>query len=238
MKIYVTAADVRINQTLEMYDYCLSKYWPSADMTVLGYKQPQYKPQLVKFVSLGKDLGPHYLNKQLYEYFSFLEEPRFIFTCDDHPILQPVNNEVINTAEELLKKDSTIGRIGLTPDNATRDHTKIVSPVDEIELIESTNKNGHTYKLSAVWSAWNREYFLLYLNDYKNLWEWEIQGSARSNYDNFKVLGYIPSPLLFSHLIKGGKFLPYWHKEAVNKEIEMSPEDQQKLKGIYKDEIG
>ena len=43
------------------------------------------------------------------------------------------------------------------------------------------------FKLSATWSAWNREYFILYLNDYKNLWEWELHGSEKSIQDNFNI---------------------------------------------------
>ena len=93
------------------------------------------------------------------------------------------------------------------------------------------------FKLSATWSAWNREYFILYLNDYKNLWEWELHGSEKSIQDNFKILSYVPPPIRFSHLIKNGNFNPDWYKEAFYGTIEMSREDQQKVGEIYNNEI-
>ncbi|HIF14985.1 MAG TPA: hypothetical protein EYQ86_06595, partial [Bacteroidetes bacterium] len=52
------------------------------------------------------------------------------------------------------------------------------SPIHSKEqLAKLENNYDAMFKLSATWSAWNRDYFLLYLNDYKNLWDWELRGS-------------------------------------------------------------
>ena len=167
---------------------------------------------------------------------------KFIFCVDDMPILKSVNIELINYTEELLKDNKTVGRVGLTADNAGRDHEIITNISDDIKLLQNLNTEADcTYKLSATWSAWNRDYFLLYLNDYDNLWQWETVGSTKSNRDEFKILGYIPSPIIHSHMIKQGNIKWDWYKGCIDSkllnafggEIDMIHEDQEKLKEIY-----
>ena len=242
MKVYVITSDSKINETIEMHEYIFQKYWPVADITVLGYTEPDYKSDFIKFESLGEDLGADVLNKQLYDYFLKLDESQFIFCVDDMPILKSVDIELINYTEELLKDNKTVGRVGLTADNAGRDHEIITNISDDIKLLQNLNTEVDcTYKLSATWSAWNRDYFLLYLNDYDNLWQWETAGSTKSNRDEFKILGYIPSPIIHSHMIKQGNIKWDWYKGCIDSkllnafggEIDMIHEDQEKLKGIY-----
>ena len=235
MKIYIITSDSRINQVVEIHDYFLKKYWLSADLTILGYKEPKYKSDFIKFESFGTDLGVDFLNKQLYDYFSKLDESQFIFCVDDMPVTRSVDMELINYTEELLKDNDLIGRVGLTSDNVRRPHTIVSSITDKVNLIE--NNYNAMFKLSATWSAWNREYFLLYLSEYKNLWDWELHGSEKSIQDNFKILSFVPPPMRFSHLIKRGKINPEWYKEAYYGTVEMLYEDQQKIREIYNDEI-
>lgn len=83
MKTYIITCDSRVDQTISLYEYFASKYWPNANITVLGYKNPTYKSNIIKFVSLGKDLGPNFLNEQLFNYFSSTKESNFIFNVDD-----------------------------------------------------------------------------------------------------------------------------------------------------------
>ena len=242
MKIYVIASDSKIDETIEMHEYIFQKYWSTADITVLGYTEPNYKSDFIKFESLGVDLGVDALNKQLYDYFSRLDESQFIFCVDDMPILKAVDIELIDYTKELLENNSTIGRIGLTADNAGRNHEIIANISDDVHLLQNLNTEVDcTYKLSATWSAWNREYFLLYLNEYNNLWEWEYHGSLKSNKDKFIILGYIPSPIIHSHMVKQGNIKWDWYKGCISPnlfsmfggKIEMTQEDQQKLKEIY-----
>ena len=98
--------------------------------------------------------------KQIYEYFLQLDESQFIFCSDDMPVTRPIDVELIDYTEELLKTNKIIGRVGLTSDNVRRPHTEVSRISDEVSLID--NNNDAMYKLSGTWSAWNREYFLLY----------------------------------------------------------------------------
>jgi hypothetical protein len=220
-----------------MYDYFLKKYWSTGQFIILGYEKPNYKSDLIEFVSLGEDLGPNKLNEQLYNYFLKLGESQFIFTVDDMPILKPVDVDLINYTEDLLKANANIGRVGISEDNSSRSHRVIdkLDTPDNVILLENMSvADTCNYKLSATWSAWNLEYFLLYLNKYENLWDWEYNGSIQSNKDDFKVMGFKPSPLLHSHLIKSSKWIKTWNKGCSHYyDFDMKSEDQLKVRSIY-----
>jgi len=233
MKIYSVTSDKQVNETVEMHDYFMKKYWPLADIIVLGYKEPEYKSDFVKFDSMGEDLGIKYQMKQIYEYFLKLDESHFIFCSDDMPVTRPIDVEVIDYTEELLKTNKIIGRVGLTSDNVRRPHTEVSRISDEVSLIE--NNHDAMYKLSGTWSAWNREYFLLYLKDSKDFWDWEVEGSKKSIQDDFRILSFVPPPIRISHLIKNRKFQSEWYKEAYYGTIDMFLEDQQEVKKIFKE---
>lgn len=234
MKIFITTCDSRIDKTIELYEYCMSKYWPTSDVYILGYKQPEYKSNFINFISLGSDMGPDKLNEQLFEYFSSIEDNNFIFHVDDMPLINYVDTDIINYVRELLQNNKQIGRVGLSSDNSNRPYFEICN-IDNSKytLFENTNLVHNTYKLSAVWSAWNREYFLLYLNEYKNLWQWEINGSSKSKSDSFKVMGLIPAPINFIHLFKQGKLKDNWFMEGVKYKFPADKIDQDKIKTIY-----
>ena len=49
MKIYSVTSDKQVNQSIEMHEHFMKKYWPNADINVLGYKKPTYNSNFVKF---------------------------------------------------------------------------------------------------------------------------------------------------------------------------------------------
>ena len=237
MKVYIITMDSRVERTMEMYDYFCKKYWPTVDFTVLGFQEPKFKADIVKFISLGIDEGPHKLNNQLYNFFKSIETDQFIFAVDDMPILEKVDANKIEYVYEILKTNSSVGRIGLTIDNADRPYEKIQDITDNSFLFRNLPMyNG--YRLSATWSAWNREYFLLYLNDYENLWQWEVDGSNRSNSDHYEVLGTVPAIITHAHLIQHGEFRHNWYMPCIKNNkykpnFIMNNDDKNKLKQIY-----
>ncbi len=232
MKIYSVTSDKQVNQSIEMHEHFMKKYWPTADINVLGYKKPTYNSNFVKFDSMGVDMGIEKQMQQIYEYFLNLKEPQFIFCSDDMPVTRPIDLEVIDYTEELLKKNKMICRVGLTSDNVRRPHMEVAKVSDKIILIE--NHHNAMYKLSGTWSAWNRDYFLLYLKDAKDFWDWEVEGSNKSIQDNFRIMSFVPPPIRISHLIKNRKFHSDWYKEAYYGNVDMFVEDQQEVKKIFK----
>ena len=59
-----------------------------------------------------------------------------------------------------------------------RPHGVVAKLSDEIASYRKFS-NGPMYKLSGTWSEWNRDYFLMYLEDSKDFWDWEVEGSKK-----------------------------------------------------------
>lgn len=236
MKTYICTCDKLINETMEMVDYFFPKYWPESDLIVLGYKKPTYNYKFAKFISLGKDTGPNDVCKQLFNYFSKIKDQHFIIGVDDQPLVSKVNQDIINYLEEIFKINLDIGRCSITLSNAKR----INSTIDTIDINKEKirifeNHEGVPYKLSIVYSIFNREYFLKYLMESENLWDWEINGSKKSINDGWRIIGTEPAPLDYTHLYKGGGLRADWNysTEGIKPKF-LTEEEQNILKQIYK----
>ena len=107
---------------------------------------------------------------------------------------------------------------------------------DELTVIE--NIEGAEYKLSSVYSIWNKEYFLKYLQESTDLWDWEVNASTKSINDGWRIVGSVPSPIDYTHLFKQNKLRRDWYYStepgSTNK---FNEEEQLKLKSIFKLEI-
>ena len=233
MKLYILSFDKIINESIEMIDFFFKKYWNTSDITVLGYKEPTYKSDFVKFESLGVDTGVSEVCQQLHDFFSNKEDKHFMFGVPDMPLVDYVDTELVKFLQDLVVLNSNVGRCSLTLCNSTRPH-KVVDTVDDrIKVIE--NLEGAEYKLSAVYSIWSKEYFLKYLEDSTDLWDWEVNGSTKSINDGWKIVGSVPSPIDYTHLFKRNKLRNDWYysTEPGSSNV-LSENEQLKIKSIFK----
>lgn len=235
MKTYICTCDKLINETMQMVDHFFPKYWPESDVIVLGYKNPSCDYKFAKFISLGKDTGSKDHCQQLFNYFSNIEDKHFIIGVDDQPLVSKVNQDIIDYLENIFKLKSDIGRCSLTLSNARRSNTTIDNMdinKENIRLFE--NHEGVPYKLSIVYSIFNKEYFLKYLEESKNLWDWEINGSKKSINDGWRIIGTEPAPLDYTHLYKGGELRFDWNHSTENAQPKyLSTNEQEFLKKVY-----
>lgn len=229
IKNYILTSDKLINQTIEMIEHFYKKYYTNSEVIVLGYKSPTYESSFIKFQSLGIDTGPNSVCEQLYNYFSNINDKYFIFEVDDKPIINKVNTELINDLINLLNNDSSIGRIGLTFDNTYRKY-KIFNEVKGIKYY--INTYGEKHKNSATNSIWRKEYFIKYLKNYNNLWEWEVDNYNYTLNDNYKIIGTIPAVTDFIHLFQRGLLKDDWHTSP-HTNNKLDNYDFQKIKKIY-----
>jgi len=236
MKTYICTCDKLVNETIKMVDYFFPKYWPECDLTVLGYKQPKYQSSFAKFDSLGKDIGTDVVCQQLYDYFNKIEDEHFIIGVDDQPLVSRVDQEMINYLEEVFKMNSDIGRCSITLSNAKRSNSTIdVVNINNRDVRIFENHEGVPYKLSIVYSIFNKEYFLKYLPTCTNLWDWEVNASQRSINDGWRIIGTEPSALDYTHLLKHGGLRSDWNYSTEGLEPKyLSQEEQIFLKNIYK----
>lgn len=235
MKTYIWTCDKLVNQTMEMVDYFFPKYWPEADVIVLGYEKPTYDYKFASFDSMGTDEGPEAICEQLYTYFSKRISDNFIIGVDDQPLVSRVNQPLIDAIESTFKLNKNIGRCSITLDNATRANSTIGTidiegqPVRIFENLEGTD-----YKLSIVYSMWNREYFLKHLQGYTTIWDWEINASKAAINDGWKVIGTEPGALDYTHMFKHGGLRQDWNysTEGLTPKY-LSEEEQDFLKRVY-----
>tara|TARA_R100000030_G_C3244066_1_gene121335 strand:+ start:697 stop:1401 length:705 start_codon:yes stop_codon:yes gene_type:complete len=232
MKLYILSFDRLINETMEMVEFFFGKYWSNVDVTVLGYKMPDYKSDFVKFESLGKDVGVGAVCQQLHDFFSKVNDEHFMLGQPDQPLVEDVDTSLVDFLQNVMTLNDDVGRCSLTLCNSTRPHN-VIDVVDGIKVIE--NIEGAEYKLSAVYSIWNKKYFLKYLEESKDLWDWEVNASAKSINDGWRIVGSVPSPIDYTHLFKRNELRSDWYysTEPGSSNV-LSDEEQDKLKEIFK----
>jgi len=220
MNIYVLTSDKSMH-IVEALQYTFNTYWTDKHQKVciLGYSEPAFELQdNFEFISLGEDNGPR-VGKDLIDFFNSIDDKHFIFCVDDFPLISNIDDEMLEYAKTVMKDNSNIGRFGLTGDNKNRQHT-VVDKTDNHEVIMNTQTAD--YKLSAVWSIWNKEYFLKYLTPSMNLWEWEIDGSSLSKYDEYEIMGTNHKYTINTcHIYKQGKIKPDWYESVWDKDIKI-----------------
>ena len=221
MKIYVLSADKSIHIT-EGLQYCVNKYWKeNPSVVLLGYKKPKFKlDKNFKFVSLGDDRGPKYIGEDLINFFNQINDKHFIFTVDD---FFPIRQIDINLYNYLYKKmiSENISRISLTDQVSDKPH-EIIEQKDNYNIIEMGQMAN--YRKSAVWSMWEKSYFLKYMWDTMNLWEWELDTNCMN--DNHRVVGTDKKFILQAcHLYRRGKLKSDWFKDSESTDT-MFKEDQ------------
>jgi len=159
----------------------MDKYWNSdLDVTIIGYKKPNFDLCNWKFYSLGDvDRGPCYWVFEMLDFFSKVDDEFFIYWNEDRPIIRPINMGLFNDLMSYL--EDNIGRIGLTKDIQTMrfEHYKTINNHQIIKL-----KNDAFLRNSLMCSIWNRNYFLMSLEIYKKSSNSFNAGIFERNIDN------------------------------------------------------
>ena len=226
---YILTSNKMVNNTMDMISHSFTSKWPESNVTVLGYTEPDHKYDNIKFISLGEDLGPNKVCEQLHNFFTLQNEDHFIFGVDDMPLIQKVDNNMIEYATSLMQMNKTIGRFGLTSDNVSRGHN-VIEQIENNSLIRSLQADP--YKISCTYSIWNSEYFLLYLKEFDNLWQFEAEGSQKSNNDNYEIFAFSVGILDHSHMFKKGNLKQDWYLSCYTKKS-LSELDKNVIKKIY-----
>ena len=147
-----------------------------------------------------------------------------------------VNQELINVIEDTLKLNSNVGRCSITLDNATRPNKTIGTlHVNNENVRVFENLEGAEYKLSIVYSMWNREYFLKHLRGYTTIWDWEVNASKVAVNDGWVVIGTEPSALDYTHMFKHGGLRSDWNYSTEGRHPKyLQKNEEEFLKRVYK----
>lgn len=187
IKIYVTVSD-KYQWLLKPFCYLFNKFWDKNQKVIfLGYKPLEFNlPSNFDFISLGEDLGPNKWSNSLIDFFKKTKETHFILGLEDQILTGPIKKDILNI---LLKEcnDPKVGRINLMRDTVNRPHS-LYKQIDEDFSIIKANQNSD-YRISLMWSIWNKEYFLKYLNPNISAWEFEGSRGEKGQNDGYHILG-------------------------------------------------
>ena len=211
MTIYIISSNNSIH-SIEALQYSINKYWPGKpDVVVLSYDQPKnfILNENVRVDSMGQDRGHNYVCENLINYFNNIEESHFIFSCDDFPLIRPVNIEMFETLKQKML-DENISRVAMNGHVKTKPYN-IIEQYDNYDIVELSQ--AASYRKSAIWSMWSKEYFLKYLHGTNNLWEWELD--QRCKHDGHRIVGTIGNNIVQAcHLFKQGRLKSNWYQDS------------------------
>ena len=200
MKVYISTSD-KYTALIEPFAFLFNKFWSSdQQVVILGYTKPECKlPENFEFISMGVSRNdPKEWSTDLRKYFQSIDDEWFVYGTEDMFLVWPVDFDSLNKLKTYMKPG--VGRISITNDACRKDCTVLEDNV--IELTQTAD-----YRISCIYSIWNREYMLKYLQPEMTPWEFEIDGSIATNNDGYKILGLNDSfPIQLSLAIRRGDF--------------------------------
>ena len=163
MKVYISTSDKYL-QLLKPFSFLFNRFWgEQQDVVVLGYKEPDFElPNNFEFVSMGISRNdPKEWSDGLRDYFKSIDDEWFIYATEDMFLVYPVNFSSLQKLETYMVDG--VGRINITND-ACRKYYSIVED-NVVEL-----KQDSDYRISCIYSIWNKEFMLKYLKPNMTPW--------------------------------------------------------------------
>ena len=168
----------KIIVTSNKYSFCLDglqtqmmKYWKedNLEFVVLGFREPHATLRdNFKFVLTGENMSDatpwrHALNP----YFQSLDEDYFFLAFEDHYLVDDVNIDLLNKAENIIKNDPEVGKVRLLPrynyiDDPRRFYNRLES-YDE-NFFRAPKVAGLHLHSSLRPSIWRKDFFMKLLN--------------------------------------------------------------------------
>ena len=173
MKIFISTSNKYIH-LIRPFQYLFNKFWSDSQrVTILGYNEPTFELYSnFDFISLGEQTTVQDWCSDLKGFFETIDDKYFIHAVEDQFIIKPVQQNLIPILVDLM--DDNVGRIALETAAQTKPHTIIQTEVEteypyrETPIIELDQEAD--YRLSVVYSIWNKEYMLKYLEPNMNPW--------------------------------------------------------------------
>lgn len=197
---------------IEAHKYTCDKFGGAElDVTILGYKPPDFDIGNWKFISLGEDTGAKNYSNDIWKFFKDFDEEYFMYAGEDIVVVDNLDLELLTNMENMMKKNSNVMKIC-----ATSAPSKHYNKYDVFE--DYGNFKYHVvpqnaeYRLSLHYGIWRTSYFKKYFQFNLSPWEWELRNIAKN--DNAILLGVIGRHFLdFGHIFRtGGKLIKNWYK--------------------------
>lgn len=207
MKIIIPTCDKYL-KVLEAKKYTMDMFGgQNLDVTILGFKEPNFNIGNWKFVSLGEDTGPQSFSDDIYKFFKDFKDEYFIYGNDDTVILDKINIDLIDKFKKIMDNDNNVVKIIMSP-AAKRHYNGGIYNGDDNLLI---CKQSADYRLSLSYSMWRTSYFIKHLQNGLSPWEFELRDVAKN--DGKIILGTSNNHVMdLGHIYRvGGKLRPTWY---------------------------
>lgn len=225
MKIIIPTCDNYL-KLIQANKWTMDKFGgKNLDVTVLGYKQPEFDMGSWKYISLGVDTGAQSFTSDIWNFFKDFDDEYFIYGSDDVVILDDINVEMIDEFKTIMDENEDVVKIGMTPYQKKNFKGEMFAP----NLIQT--RQDAEYRLSISYGAWRTSYFKRYFQMGLSPWQWELRDIAKN--DGKIILGTVEKHVIDpGHIyLRGGILRPDWYKsENTNKRL--SDEDIKKLTPI------
>lgn len=203
MKFIIPTCD-KYRNIIEANKYTTDKFGgKDLDVTVLGFKEPNFDMGNWKFVSLGKDTGPLSFSNDLAKFFETFDDEFFVYGNDDIVVVDNIDLDLLNDLEQTMKSDSSIGRIAITTASIKNFPQHIPYRTERskgYDLVEAPLQNGD-YRLSLHYSIWRTSYFKKYLAPNISPWDWEARSTSK--HDGIKILKTLGRYVIdFGHIFR------------------------------------
>ena len=175
MKIIITTSD-KYHHLLPIFFYLYNKYW-GEPFDLVGHAKPECElPDNCTWVSLGPQGSKQDWSNQIRPYFE--QQPDWFVWMMEDTFLKEL------CILPIIIQSGNIGRIDLTKDIKSREHTK----ANEIIFAHPNSR----YRLSTQPSVWCKHFLLKYLKPGLSPWDFETQDPKS---DGWSVEGFIFQPV-------------------------------------------
>jgi len=232
MKIIIPTCD-RYRNIIEANKFTMDKFGGSdLDVTVLGYKKPDFDMGSWNFVSLGDDTGAKNFTNDLWKFFDDFDDEFFIYGNDDIIAVDNLDMDLLVDMENTMINNPNVVKICLT--SAAIKHYidyRVFENKKDFEYKEMPQNED--YRLSLHYGMWRTSYFKKYFSLGINPWEFEMRDDAKN--DGAIILGTIGRYFLdFGHIFRKDIGLTHnWYMSEYTGN-KLSNEDIKYVEGIIK----
>ena len=205
------------------YYHCLFKYWPDCPYPIFhGSNYLVYPDPRIKSIQIGPDLD---YSSNLLAMIDRIETPWIILSIEDELLSSQINTARFTNLIEVAQNNQ-VGYLKLsanTPPWAfTKDKTQEMGPLPK----------GVKYRATMGFALWNKNVLIRLLRQGENAWEFERNGSRRSNsfiepFYCFSSTAKSNPPFSYIHGVVRGRWmrnaLPFLRKEGLGDYIPNRP---------------
>lgn len=199
------------------------------DVTVLGFRKPDFDLGSWKFVSMGRYVSAALFSDDIASFFNEFTDEYFIMGNDDVVLTNEFDHKFLEEIIETVREIPNFGRIWLTRGSlSTYGGSSVVKDFGDYQIAEL--KQSAPYRLSLQYSLWKTSYFKKYLTKGLSPWAWELRSTAVN--DGAAILIPVNRFVVsIGHFMKKGILLKNWHK-SIYGDGELKPDEIEICKTI------